>query len=48
MIVARPFRSAEPRWTIWQPKAADATTPAVKEHLRNLAVRLERLAEGVK
>jgi hypothetical protein len=26
----------------------EATTPAVKEHLRNLAVRLERLAEGVK
>jgi hypothetical protein len=47
MIVARPFRSAEPRWTIWQPKAADATTPAVKEHLRDLAARFERLAERV-
>ena len=27
--------------------ADDATTPAVKQHLRELAVRLERLAEGV-
>jgi hypothetical protein len=47
LIVARPFRSAEPRWTIWQPKAADATTPAVKEHLRDLAARFECLAERV-
>jgi hypothetical protein len=27
--------------------ADEATTPAVKEHLRNLAAQLERLAEGV-
>jgi len=27
--------------------AGDATTPAVKQHLRNLAAQLERLAEGV-
>jgi hypothetical protein len=27
--------------------ASDATTPAVKEHLRNLATRFERLAESV-
>jgi hypothetical protein len=27
--------------------AGDATTPAVKQHLRDLAARLERLAEGV-
>jgi hypothetical protein len=27
--------------------AANATTPAVKEHLRDLAAQLERLAEGV-
>jgi hypothetical protein len=27
--------------------AGDATTPAVKEHLRDLAAQFERLAEGV-
>jgi hypothetical protein len=27
--------------------AGDATTPAVRQHLRDLAARLERLAEGV-
>jgi hypothetical protein len=27
--------------------AGDATTPAVKEYLRNLAAQFERLAEGV-
>jgi hypothetical protein len=27
--------------------AGDATTPAVKEHLRDLAAHLDRLAEGV-
>jgi hypothetical protein len=27
--------------------AGDATTPAVKQHLRDLAARFERLAEGV-
>ena len=27
--------------------AGDATTPAVKERLRNLAAQFERLAEGV-
>jgi hypothetical protein len=27
--------------------AADATTPAVKQHLRDLAAQFERLAEGV-
>jgi hypothetical protein len=37
-----PPRAAEARRL-----AGDATTPAVKEHLRNLAARFERLAEGV-
>jgi hypothetical protein len=27
--------------------AGDATTPAVKQHLRDLAAHFERLAEGV-
>jgi hypothetical protein len=31
---------------IWR-LAGDATTPAVKERLRDLAAQLERLAEGV-
>ena len=31
---------------VWR-LAGDATTPAVKQHLRDLAAHFERLAEGV-
>jgi hypothetical protein len=36
-------RRAAEAWRL----AGDATTPAVKQHLRDLAAQFERLAEGV-
>jgi hypothetical protein len=36
-------RRAAQAWRL----AADATTPAVKQHLRDLAAQFERLAEGI-